>query len=78
MVPALDTVKIALELLAYSAVFYGSLALLVKGRQAFSDARRAAGDSRINVSWMALDFILVSPFPVIAVALLKKASAPPD
>jgi sterol desaturase/sphingolipid hydroxylase (fatty acid hydroxylase superfamily) len=71
MVPALDTVKIALELLAYSAIFYGSLALLVKGRHAFSDARRAASETRINVSWMALDFILVSPALVIAVTVLK-------
>lgn len=72
MFPALETVQKAAELLAYSAIFYGLLALLVKGRRAFSDAHRAASQTRINLSWAAIDFILVGPSLVIAVALLRR------
>jgi sterol desaturase/sphingolipid hydroxylase (fatty acid hydroxylase superfamily) len=72
MFPALETVKMAAELLAISAIFYGSLALLVKGRQAFSDARRAASETRVNLSWAALDFVLVGPALVLIIPLLQK------
>jgi sterol desaturase/sphingolipid hydroxylase (fatty acid hydroxylase superfamily) len=73
MFSALDQVKMAGELLAYSAVFYGLLARLVKGRGAVSDARRAASETRLNLSWIALDFVLVGPALVIVVPLLQQA-----
>lgn len=68
---SLNTLRMAAELLVYSAIFYGGLALLVKGRNAFSDARRAASDTRVNLSWAALDFILVAPTLTFTVPLLQ-------
>jgi sterol desaturase/sphingolipid hydroxylase (fatty acid hydroxylase superfamily) len=72
MFPDLETLRMAAELLVYSAIFYGLLALLVKGRAAFSDARRAASETRINLSWAALDFILVGPSLFLIVPVLQK------
>jgi sterol desaturase/sphingolipid hydroxylase (fatty acid hydroxylase superfamily) len=69
---SLNNLKMALELLAYSAIFYTGLALLVKGRGAFSDARRAASDLRVNLSWAALDFILVAPALALTVPLIRR------
>ena len=72
MFPSLEHLRMAVTLMAISAVFFCSLALLVKGSQVFSDARRAASEIRLNLSWQALDFVLVGPALAVATTLLRK------
>lgn len=53
------------------AVVFAILAYLVKGKQAFADARAATGETRINLILSAVDQLAVSPI----VALLLAAAA---
>jgi sterol desaturase/sphingolipid hydroxylase (fatty acid hydroxylase superfamily) len=65
--PMVHTVGVLVML----AVFFAVLAWLVKGKQAFADARAAAGETRINLILSAIDQLAVSPI----VSLLLVAAA---
>jgi sterol desaturase/sphingolipid hydroxylase (fatty acid hydroxylase superfamily) len=47
--------------MAWCAVFFGLLALLLKGRAAIGDARAAAGQARINLTMTLLSRMAVGP-----------------
>jgi sterol desaturase/sphingolipid hydroxylase (fatty acid hydroxylase superfamily) len=64
-----NSLWIALQLLLISGIWFCGLALLVKGQEAIAAARRAAGEARVNLSWLALDVIFVAPL----IALLVKS-----
>jgi sterol desaturase/sphingolipid hydroxylase (fatty acid hydroxylase superfamily) len=68
---AADSLRIAVELLVWSTVAFGSLALLVKGKEALSAAGRAANEIRLNLSLRFLDAVFVAPVVAVAVAVLR-------
>jgi len=68
MATFLQSLRIAAELFAYSAVAYVSLALLVKGRKAITSARRAIREIRVNLTWYFLDAAFIAPVIALAVA----------
>jgi sterol desaturase/sphingolipid hydroxylase (fatty acid hydroxylase superfamily) len=68
---AVKSLRIAAELLAYSAVFFGFIALLVKGREAIDAARRAVAEVRFNVTLYLLDAVFVAPMLAIAVTVIR-------
>jgi sterol desaturase/sphingolipid hydroxylase (fatty acid hydroxylase superfamily) len=67
----LQSLRIATELLAYSTVFFTSIVLLVKGREAIAAGRRAMSEVRLNLSWYFLDVVLVGPVVALAVAAIR-------
>jgi sterol desaturase/sphingolipid hydroxylase (fatty acid hydroxylase superfamily) len=68
---AVKSLQIAAELLAYSAVFFGSIALLVKGREAIDAGRRAFAEVRFNLTLYLLDAVFVAPILAIAVTVIR-------
>lgn len=62
--PMVHTVGVLILL----AVFFAALAWLVKGKQAFADARAAAGETRINLILSAIDQLAVSPIVTLLLA----------
>ena len=68
---SLQAVGRAAELLAYSALFFAFIALLVKGRGAVAAARRAAGEVRINLSLQVINVILFAPIVGMSVTLWR-------
>jgi sterol desaturase/sphingolipid hydroxylase (fatty acid hydroxylase superfamily) len=64
----LGTLRATLELSAYSAVFYISLALLVKGQQAIQAGRRAMSEIRVNLAWLFFNALCAGPAIAVAVA----------
>ena len=69
---ALAPIAHTVGVLAALAVVFAVVAYLVKGKQAFADARAAAGETRINVILSAVDQLAVSP---VVAALLAFAAA---
>jgi sterol desaturase/sphingolipid hydroxylase (fatty acid hydroxylase superfamily) len=67
----LQTLRMTAELMAYSAIAYVSLALLVKGREAVEGARRASSEIRLNLGWTLLDAVAVAPVLAAAVTGVK-------
>ena len=70
---AATTLVEAIRGLAIPAACLGGLAVLVKGRAVFADARRALGESRINLSLHLLDVLLVTPVLVLFTTALSAA-----
>jgi sterol desaturase/sphingolipid hydroxylase (fatty acid hydroxylase superfamily) len=68
---AAQSLWIAGQLLALSAVAFGALALLVKGAEAVAAARRALGELRVNLSLYLLDAVLVGPALAVLVSLIR-------
>jgi len=64
------SLRVTTELLAYSAIIYVSLALLVKGRQAIAGGSTIAA-MRVNLGWSILDAIMFGPLIAFAVASLR-------
>ena len=64
----MGTLQVTLELFAYSAVIYISLALLVKGQQAIDSGRLAISEIRINFAWLFFNGLFVAPAIAGAVA----------
>jgi sterol desaturase/sphingolipid hydroxylase (fatty acid hydroxylase superfamily) len=63
----------AVELLGYSAIWFGLLAGLVKGKDAVDAARQAAGEVRTTL-WLYLTHILIfGPIVAMLVAMLQAA-----
>jgi sterol desaturase/sphingolipid hydroxylase (fatty acid hydroxylase superfamily) len=63
-----QSLRVASELLIYSAVAYVFLALLVKGRKAFGLAKRAMPEIRLNLAWYFFDALFIAPVIALAVA----------
>jgi sterol desaturase/sphingolipid hydroxylase (fatty acid hydroxylase superfamily) len=61
----------AIQILLLSALFFGSLAVLLKGDEAYAAARRAAAEIRVNLSLFVLDALLVAPLLAVLVQLIR-------
>jgi len=64
----------ALVALAMAAVVFAAVAWLVKGRRSLSDAKAAAGETRINFILSTLDQVAVSPLITVFIAWLSTAA----
>jgi sterol desaturase/sphingolipid hydroxylase (fatty acid hydroxylase superfamily) len=69
----LESLRIAAELLFYSAIWFGSIALLVKGKDAIRDARKALAETRFNLSLVVFDTLFVAPALGLTVTLIRAA-----
>jgi sterol desaturase/sphingolipid hydroxylase (fatty acid hydroxylase superfamily) len=72
---AASALRIAAELLFYSAVWLCGLALLVKGKEAIVAARKAAREIRLNLSIVVVDVLLVAPFVGLLVGIVRAGVA---
>jgi sterol desaturase/sphingolipid hydroxylase (fatty acid hydroxylase superfamily) len=63
---------LATQILFLSAVLFGSLAILLKGDEAFAAARHAAAEVRINLSLFVLDVLLVAPLLAVLVQIIRR------
>ena len=70
---AVKALAIAIELFAYSAIFFGFISLLIKGREAFDAARRAIHEIRFNLTLYLLDAVFIAPLLAIAVVFIRTA-----
>jgi sterol desaturase/sphingolipid hydroxylase (fatty acid hydroxylase superfamily) len=61
----------AAQMLALSAVYFGLLALLVKGTGAIEAAKRARHETSINLWLFVLDVLLIAPFIAIVVRVIR-------
>jgi sterol desaturase/sphingolipid hydroxylase (fatty acid hydroxylase superfamily) len=57
----------SVEKLFWLSVVFAILAIAVKGRRAIDDARKASGDTRVNLVWYLTDVALITP-PMIVLA----------
>jgi sterol desaturase/sphingolipid hydroxylase (fatty acid hydroxylase superfamily) len=71
LLSAARSLRIAAELLAWSTLIFGSLAVLVKGREAFSALRRAAKELRVNLAIHFLDALFVAPVLAILTTVIR-------
>src|SRR5439155_2611341 len=70
---AVKSLSIAIELFAYSAIFFGFIAIVVKGREAIDAARRAVNEIRFNLTLYLLDAVFIAPILAIAVVFIRAA-----
>ena len=68
---SLEAVRRAAELLAYSAIFFGFIALLVKGSSAFTAARRAAPEVLATLKLDLLNVIVFAPIIAMSITLWR-------
>lgn len=68
MATILESLRIAIELFAYSAIAYALLSLLVKGGAAIRAAKRAVPEIRLNLAWYFLDAMFIAPVIGLAIA----------
>ena len=68
---AAQSLRIAAELLGWSTLIFGSLAVLVKGREALDALRRAARELRVNLAILFLDALFVAPVLAILTTLIR-------
>jgi sterol desaturase/sphingolipid hydroxylase (fatty acid hydroxylase superfamily) len=68
---AATALRIATELLFYSAIWLCGLALLVKGKEAIAAGRKAAREIRMNLSILVLDVLFVAPVAAVLVRLVR-------
>src|SRR5436190_21448469 len=66
----LRTLRVAMELLAYSTALFRFIVLIVKGREAIAAGRRAMSEVRLNLWWYFLDAMFVGPVVALAVAAI--------
>ena len=66
----LRTLRVAMELLAYSTALFTFIVLIVKGREAIAAGRRAMSEVRLNLWWYFLDAMFVGPVVALAVAAI--------
>ena len=59
------------QMLALSAVYFGLLALLVKGTGAIEGAKRARRETSVNLWLFVLDALLIAPFIGIVVRIIR-------
>ena len=63
----------ATQVLILSAVFFGFLALLVKGKEAIDATKRAKRETSVNLRLFVLDSLLFGPLVVIVVQIIRWA-----
>lgn len=68
---AFASLRIAAAFLAISVLFFGFVALVVKGREALNAAVRAVAEVRLNLAFYFLDALFVVPVVTILVATLR-------
>ena len=73
LLSAAQSLWLAGQVLLLSAVLFGSLAVLLKGDEAFTAARRAAAEIRINLSLFLIDALLVAPLVGLVVQIIRRA-----
>lgn len=61
----------AIQMLAVSAVYFGLLALLVKGTGALEAAKRARRETSVNLWLFAIDALLIAPIIAIVVRIIR-------
>ncbi len=61
------------QVLVLSAVFFGLLALLVKGKEAIEGTKRARRETSVNLGLFVVDSLLFGPLVVIAVQIVRWA-----
>ena len=61
----------AVQMLALSAVYFGLLALLVKGTGAIDAAKRARRETSVNLWLFVLDVLLIAPFIAVVVRIIR-------
>ncbi len=69
---AAGSLRAAAEILAYSAIAFAGLALLIKGRAAVDAARHAVREVRVNLGLYFLDALFVAPVLAVLVALVRR------
>lgn len=68
---AFASLRLAAAVLAISVLFFGLVALLVKGREAFKAAIRAVAEVRLNLAFYFLDALFVVPVLTVLVATIR-------
>ena len=68
---AFDSLRLAAGVLAISVLFFGLVAVLVKGREALAAAVRAVAEIRLNLAFYFLDALFVVPVLSILVATIQ-------
>ena len=65
----------ATQMLAVSAVYFGLLALLVKGTGALDAAKRARRETSVNLWLFVIDALLIAPIIAIVVRIIRVSIA---
>jgi sterol desaturase/sphingolipid hydroxylase (fatty acid hydroxylase superfamily) len=68
---ALDALRIAAAVLAFSVLAFGVIALLVKGGEAFEAAKRAVVEVRLNLAFYFFDALFVAPVLGVMIAMIR-------
>ncbi len=63
--------RLAAAVLAISVLFFGLVALLVKGREALRAAARAVAEVRLNLAFYFLDALFVVPLLTVLIAAIR-------
>lgn len=71
LLDAFDSLRLAAGVLAISVLFFGLIAVLVKGREALAAAVRAVAEIRLNLAFYFLDALFVVPVLSILVATIQ-------
>ena len=66
-----DSLWKATQILALSFVFFGGLALLVKGREAIEEAKRARRETSVNLWLFLLDALIFGPILAVVVRVIR-------
>jgi len=61
----------AIQMLAVSAIYFGLLALLVKGTGALEAAKRARRETSVNLWLFVIDALLIAPIIAIVVGIIR-------
>ncbi len=70
---AAESLWIAAQVLFLSATIFAAVAVIVKGRDAIDAARRAASQSRVNLTLGFFDALLFAPVIAVVVQLVRSA-----
>ena len=71
LLDAFESLRLAAGVLAISVLFFGLVAVLVKGREALAAAVRAVAEIRLNLAFYFLDALFVVPILSILVAAIQ-------
>ena len=71
LLDAFASLRLAAAFLAISVLFFGFVALVVKGREAVNAAIRAVAEVRLNLAFYFLDALFVVPVLAVMVATLR-------
>jgi sterol desaturase/sphingolipid hydroxylase (fatty acid hydroxylase superfamily) len=72
---AFDALQLAAAALAMSVLAFGIIALVVKGREAFEAASRAAAEVKLNLGFYFFDALFVAPLLSVMIAAIRAVIA---